>query len=249
MNLIDISKEKQILLNQHLGQGKPNASLVFFDSDPETPHYPIKNIIDFLILTSPKYKCGDGFTIDEAYSHPTTSDSARFISRLTLAIKHKDSRWVNNLSNLGNISINKHIFESNNNKDICLINLRPLPYHTRDTWVYSNINIKEYNKTWNFTLKRQVIDELKTNRISYFKSFFEYSLGLIIGVGDKENKKKVLEQIYPKIKFEEIDLITHKVYFSKDHAVILSDHFNNRNGIKLEGLRHLYNFIIDNKLA
>jgi len=245
MKLIDISKEEYSLLNRYLGQGRPDASLVFFGNEPGTSQLSIKNTIDYLTL-SPKTLIKTGFLIDESYAKPTTSDFARFISRLTLALKHKDDRWVDNLSTLGKIAINDHICKSNLDKDICLVNLRPLPRPTQDTRVYSNIDVKGYNKLWNFTLKRHYTDFHKEERVYALKEFFDQTSGLIIGVGEKENKKRFFETLYPKIKFYAAELDNHKIYFNPG-KIILSNYFNNRNGIKLSGLKDLFKFIISRK--
>lgn len=248
MNSIKISKEEYSLLNRHIGQGMPDASLVFFGNEPGTSGLSIPNTLDFLTLT-PKILIETGFLISEPYSHPITSDFARYISRLTLSLKWKDTRFLKNLSKQGSVYLNEHICKPNREKDICLVNLRPLPRPTQDTWVYSNIDKKDYLRKWNFTLKGHYSDPEKEERLNILKSFFIQSPAIIIGVGEKENKKRFFETIYPPIKLSKANLDTHSIYFNIDSKIILSNYFNNRNGIKLEGLLDLYKFITSRKLA
>lgn len=248
MKIIDISKEEYSLLNRYIGQGKHDASLVFFGNEPGTSGLGILDTIKYL-KTAKNKPIGNGFLIHESYSHPTSSDFARFISRLCLGLENKDDRWFGELSQTGNVAINQHIMKPISEKNICLINLRPLPRPTQDTWVYSNINKKDYQRKWNFTLKGHYSDNFKDERLQILKSFFKLrGDSLIIGVGDKENKRAFLEKLFPN-KFHTAQLDNHTIYFEPKLKIILSNYFNNRNGIKLKGLKDLYNFIVSRNFA
>lgn len=248
MNLIDINNEEYSLLNKYIGQGNLNKCLVFFGNEPGVSGAGVKQTLKFLTEME-KEPIGDGFMLKEPYSYPTTSDFARFISRLCLGLQYKDDRWFSNLSALGKVTLNEHILAPNNKKHHSLINLRPLPRPTEDTWEYSNIDKKDYLRKWNFTLKGHYIDKEKEDRIDILKYFFDNRLGLVIGVGDKKNKKMFFEKIYPNIKFHTAELNNHCIYFNLEHKIILSNYFNNRNGIKLVGLKDLYEFIISRNLV
>jgi len=248
MKSIAISKKEYSLLNKYIGQGRINASLVFFGNEPGTAALSIPDTLKFLEKIE-KVPVDKGFLIETSYAKPTTSDFVRFISRLTLSLKHNDERFVGDLTKQGEVFINEHICIPNQEKDICLINLRPLPRPTQDTWVYSNINDKDYLRKWNFMLKGHYSDNDKEERLKILETFFLNRTGLVIGVGEKENKKKFFEKIYPSIEFHKAHLDHHSIYFNIPQKIILSDYFNNRNGIKVIGLLDLYRFITSRKIV
>jgi hypothetical protein len=131
-------------------------------------------------------------------------------------------------------------------ENTCVFNLRPLPRPTERVWPYSNIDENEYIKNWNFVTKRPRSDDYKDIRMTSFKTGFEQIKGtIIIGIGDKENKKAFFETMY-NCQFEKLDFINS--YYNKEHKIILSNYFDNKQGIKLSGLRNLYDFIIQSHL-
>lgn len=262
MNSIDISKDSKEyqILNTYLGQGRPDASLVFFGNEPGTAALGVEDTIKYLEkaerinifgrkLEEVEKSDNLGYFIETSYSKPTTSEFVRFISRLTLAIKHKDPRFLGELTSKGTVAINEHICKPNSEKDICLVNLRPLPRPTQDTWEYPNINRKEYNKSFNYTLKRHRSDYIDCFRVDSLHKFFRKTNAVIIGVGEKNNKRAFFEKQYPFPEFHTAELDTIKVFFNIEHKIVLADYFNSRNGIKLQGLQELYNFLLSRKLV
>jgi hypothetical protein len=246
-NSIDISKEEYLLLHRYIGQGKLNASLVFFGIEPGTSGAGWEETLQFL-KEEPHHTIGKGFLLKESYSNPTASDFVTFMMRLYLGLKNKDTRWFEDLPTLAKVEINKYGNIPVQEKDICLVNLRPLPRPSQDTWVYPDIDVKGYNRLWNFMLKRHYSDPNKEMRLEVLKKFFDERTGLVIGIGEKDNKRRFFETLYPDIIFYQADLDTHNIYFSIKHKIILSNYFNNRNGIKIIGLKDLYNFIVTRKL-
>jgi hypothetical protein len=79
--------------------------------------------------------------------------------------------------------------------------------------------------------------------------FFQRTNSIIIGVGEKKNKRAFFEKQYPFIKFHEAKLDSTTIYFNIDEKIILADYFNSRNGIKLEGLKDLYKFLTSRKFV
>jgi len=246
-NLIDISKEEYLLLNRYIGQGKLNASLVFFGNEPGISGLGIPDTLNFL-KKEEHTPINSGFLLKESYSKPTSSEFVNFMTKLYLALKDKDITWFDDLTLEKKSIFDEHNKKSLSEKDICLVNLRPLPRATQDTWVYSNIKEKGYHRLWNFHLKGHYSDPEREIRLETFKEFFRTRTGLVIGIGDKENKKKFFEKIYPGIQFIKSDLSTHSIYFDTKHRIILSNYFNSRNGIKMSGLRELYEFLISRHL-
>jgi len=76
---------------------------------------------------------------------------------------------------------------------------------------------------------------------------FQRKKGVVIGVGEKENKKAFFQKMFPDEEFFKTDLDTHTIYFNPTHKIVLSNYFNNRNGIKLECLKDLYKFLNSRK--
>jgi len=241
-NLIDISKEEYSLLNRYIGQGKINASLIFFGNEPGTSEGDIIHTIKSL-QEDEHTDLGSGFLLNEGYSKPTRSEFVNFMSKLYLACKDKDINWLYDLSP----EYNKKLINHNNlplsEKDMCLLNLRPIPRATEDTWEYSGIDVKGYHRLWNFHLKGHYSDPEQQLRLKTFEVVFKKRTGLVIGIGDKANKRKFFEKIYPDIQFIKSDLPTHTIYFDTKYKIVLSDYFNSRNGIKMSGLRELYEFL------
>lgn len=66
---------------------------------------------------------------------------------------------------------------------------------------------------------------------------------IIIGVGDKENKKRFFEQMNKNIQFTKQKIGDIELYVGNTHRIILTNYFNNRNGIKISGLHDLYRYI------
>ena len=249
MKSIDISKDSQEyhILNTYLGQGRLDASLVFFGNEPGTSGSGVKDTIEYL-KEAEKFNISNGYLIETTYSTPISSEFTRFISRLTLALKNKELRFLGELSQPGKVKINEHVCKPNVEKDICLVNLRPLPRPTQDTWDYPNINKKGYLKSFNYTLKRHSSDYIDCFRADALQKFFHRTDALIIGVGEKKNKRAFFEKQYPFVKFHTANLDHTTIYFNLKEKIILCDYFNTRNGVKLSGLTDIYNFIISRKL-
>jgi hypothetical protein len=262
-NSIAISDEEKTLLYNYLGQGTDDKKLIIFGNEPGLAGVEdlseminsIRKIEKVYWKTSPWNSDAESpFLLRESFAHPTTSEFARFVSRLELAVMHRDSRFLGELSAQGQIAINEHIFKSISEKHSSLINLRPLPRPTQDTWIYSNIDKKEYNKEWNFGLKRHYITPEGAKRAQAIKRFIDSpnryrNEGILLGVGEKEHKKIFLESLFKEYDpFIRISLDSHFIYFHSFLNIVLCDYFNSRNGIKLRGLHELYNFLLNRKL-
>lgn len=262
MNSIDISREDRLLLYNYLGQGFIDKKIIIFGNEPglagvnDLPDM-IKRIKEGEIIYSDDLFGSKEFPfqLSESFTHPTTSEFARFVSRLDLAITHNEPRFLKELSVQGNVALNEHIFKPISEKNSSLINLRPLPRPTQDTWIYSNIDKKEYNKEWNFSLKRHYISPEGIRRVQGIKKLINHPVrhqnhGIVIGVGEKENKRIFFESLFKEYNesFYKINLDSHSIYFHSTLRIILCDYFNSRNGIKLSGLKELYEFLVNRKL-
>lgn len=243
------------LLNRCIGGGPINeASIVIFGNelgtaDGGTTEQTIKNFeIDW--TKGPMIQTGEGFVSLNIGTPPASSTFLRFISRLALALRHKEDRFFDELTNTGKVLINNYITTELYRTDTAIINLKPLPQSTERHWDYENINEKEYHKQYNFGLKKRPSDTWSDLRLQSIKSGFELAKNsLILGSGNKQNKKAFLETIFPSIKFEEISLSDkNQIYAAKNPKVILSNYYDYRNGIKLSGLKEIYHFILSNNL-
>ena len=192
-----------------------------------------------------------GFVSLNIGTPPVNSTFLQFISRLALAIRHKDSRFLETLTPSGKAFVNDYIMHELDRTETAIINLRPLPQSTERHWHYLNVGEKDYYKQYNFTLRRKPYDSYSHLRVRAIKAGFDLAKNaLILGAGDKNNKRAFFQHIYPDIKFEEIELNEKlKIYVSKYPKIILSNYYDNRNGIRLSGLQEIYKYIIDNKIA
>lgn len=254
-NSIAISKEDRLLLYRYLGQGYHDKKIIVLGNEPGLSG--VNDLPDMIQKirngrVTKGYEIGKlvPFQLSESFTHPTNSEFARFGSRLELAITYKDDRFLGELSQQGKVAINNHIFKPISEKNSSLLNLRPLPRPTQDTWIYSNINRKEYNKEWNFGLKRHSMTPEGKERIEGIKRFImnKNPDSILLGVGEKENKKHFIKKLFPLEDPILINLDSHSIYYYPNKKIVLSDYFNSRNGIKLQGLRELYNFLLGRKL-
>jgi hypothetical protein len=193
------------------------------------------------------------FSIIEIDPPPVNSTFLQFISRLSLALKHKDERFFDVLSTEGWIFLNNYIMNSLYREDTAIINMKPLPQTTERVWDYDNINESEYSNMYNFQIKHYTskYENYRKFRLQGLKAALDMAKNaLILGSGDKHNKKAFFETLYPEIRFSEITLNSDlKIYFSEHPKIIISNYYDNRSGIKLSGLKEIYDFIIKNSLA
>lgn len=263
-NSIAISDEEKTLLYNYLGQGTNDKKLIIFGNEPGLAGVEdLSEMINSIRKIEKVYwrnKQTDPeeqspFLLQESFTHPTTSEFARFVTRLELAVTYRDSRFLNELSKEGNAAINKYIFNPISEKNSSLINLKPLPRSTQDDWIYTNIDRKEYNREWNFTLKKHYISIEGINRVNAIKRFINHPVrykkgSIVLGVGEKENKKVFFNNLFKEYEdFSKIDLESHSIYYHSTLDIILCDYFNSRNGIKLKGLQELYKFLVYTSLA
>jgi hypothetical protein len=258
-----LSKEQYELLNAYIGQGNfTSAHYVFFGNEfglsesatiltylTRIKSYILKNNIYVL-----NDKWENGFMLTEADCAPVKSIFIQFISRLILALESNNDKWFNKLSIEDKLILNYYIEKRLNREDECIINLRPLPRSTERVWPYDNISQKDYIKTYNFLLKNGLSESLRihcdqkstlVNHLGFTRTeilqklFKNLDNKILIGIGDKRNKRKFIESIYPDIIFKE----QNKMFISHKPKIILSDYFDNKNGIGLEGLHNVFKII------
>ena len=192
-------------------------------------------------------KIGKGFTVVDIDAPPVTSSFLQFVSRLSLAIQYEDDRFFNELSIEGKSFLNDYIMNKLYRKNEAILNFKPLLQPTENHWPYENISESAYYKLYNFTHKNNVTNKYKEIRIEILKEAFNMikKNAVIVGAGDKENKRVFFETIYPEIKFSETKINdTFKVYHSNNinKKIILSNYFDNRT-LDLDNLKDLYFFI------
>ena len=193
------------------------------------------------------------FSIIEISPPPVNSTFLQFISRLMLALKYKDERFLGALTTEGWTVLNNYIMNSLYRDDTGIINMKPLPQTTERVWDYQNINESEYSNMYNFKVKYPTYkyNNYREFRLRGIKSAFDMAKNaLILGSGDKYNKMAFLQMLYPDIKFSEHKLNEDlMIYFSKFPKIIISNYYDNRSGIKLSGLKEIYHFILKNSLV
>jgi len=201
--------------------------------------------------TNPVLTVGEGFVPLKIGILPVNSTFLQCISRMALAIRHKEDRFFDSLTYEGRAFLNNYILNELYRTDTAVINLRPLPQSTEKHWDYSNISENDYHSLYNFMLRRPLDSFWKDMRVSILREAFEMAKNsLILGSGDKHNKRAFFELIFKDIKFEEVILENDlQIYVSKTPKIILSNYYSSYNGLGLDGLKKIYHFIRDNYLV
>jgi len=241
------------ILHRCIGGGPiATASIVIFGNElgsAETGN--LETTIDTFIKTwteGPKFEFSNGFSSLNISTPPVSSTFLQFIGRMALGLKYKDERFFDTLAGPGKAFLNNYIMNELYRNETCVINLRPLPQSTERTWEYENIKEKEYYKSYNFILRRASSDLWRDIRVKALEEAFNICKNsLILGTGDKHNKKAFLEKIF-NITFETIELQNIQIFVSRNPKIILSNYYDNYSGIKLNGLKEIYRFIIQNSL-
>lgn len=191
---------------------------------------------------------GEGFITTEVGTLPVNSTFLQCVSRMALAIRHNEPRFFDELSGQGKALLNKYILEELYRTDTAVINLKPLPQSTERHWDYENIEESRYHNLFNFTLLRAHESPWKDLRVKILKEAFQLVKdSLILGSGDKHNKKEFLKLVYPDIQFESILLDNSiQVYISKYPRIILSNYYSSYTGLGLKGLKVLFQYIQNN---
>jgi hypothetical protein len=251
-----LTSRQKYILNQCLGGGPlDRASVLIFGNELGTLETGnLETTINKFISdweSGRKFHAGIGFLTLNIGSPPVNSTFLQFIARLMLALNHKDERFFDKLTDEGKVFLNNYIMNELFKTDTAIINLRPLPQSTERHWGYEDIDEKEYYKMFNFMLSRSSSNPWRNLRVQNMKKAFEIAFSkkcLVLGIGDKNNKKAFFEKEM-KVEFESKMLNEDvEVYVSFNPKIILSNYYDNRNGIRLSGLKEIYNFILENKM-
>jgi hypothetical protein len=238
---------QNLLLHQYIGYGfLYKSSVIFFGNEFGTAGTPFDDVKNNFLETTDY----DNYLINPKYFSPSIKSSfLQFVSRFILTKNSNDLTWLDEkLSKENKQILNDYILNKLYKEDSCVVNLRPLPRPSERVWIYENVNQKEYLNQWKFNNKITSTEFTKI-RLDILKTTFISSPDkTILGIGDKENKKKFFEYIYPNIKFEEIKLGKHSIYYNEERKIYLSNYFDHRCGIGISGLKLLYEFININKV-
>jgi hypothetical protein len=249
-----LTTEQLQLLTTCIGGGPLNkASIVIFGNELGTAEGKDTNrtIQNFerdwagdKIVTDP------GFATLNIGTPPVNSTFLQFIARLVLGLNDNNDRYFEKLEPIAKVLVNNYIMNRLYKFETAIINLRPLPQSTERHWDYENISEKDYYKQYNFTLRNRPSDPWSDLRVKAIKSGFDLAKNaIILGSGDKNNKRAFFELIYPDIEFRTITLnLNTQVYVAKNPNIILSNYYDNRNGIRLSGLFDIYQYIKNENL-
>ncbi|MEK4229697.1 hypothetical protein [Solibacillus sp. FSL H8-0538] len=180
-----------------------------------------------------------------------------FQARIVLHFLQPDKEWfVKKGINKDNYNIiknyyQKNLYNNNSQFNITLMDFRPFPRRNeKDQWPYSNLDKLQYLNAFKFNLKSKLkpfYKELRDTRAGILKRAIEQShANLIVGIGDKDSKRRFFEQYFSNAQFEEYSLTKEKVELFKASiqlenrtiTVLLSDFFNHYT-IGLVGLEKL----------
>ena len=195
--------------------------------------------------SNPVLEVGPGFVPLHIGALPVNSVFLQCISRMALAIRHKDDRFFDSLTGEGKAFLNKYILEELYRTETAVINLKPLPQSTERHWDYQNIDESRYQSMFNFTLYKSPNSPWKQLRLAVMKEAFTMAQNaLILGSGDRHNKKAFLQLMYEGIQFKNEKLENDiQIYVSKKPKVILSNYYSPYTGLGLDGLKILYHYI------
>ena len=182
---------------------------------------------------------------------PIKSVFLQFISRFACAVKYKTDKFFDSPMGVEHFVHIHHMLYELYKTDTAVINLRPLPQSTENHWHYENISKKDYYKHYNFCLSRSSNDSWSDLRVQSLRSGFESlsPTALILGSGDRHNKKCFLQKIYPDIEFLTVNLKSTEIYVAKSPKIILANYFSYRNGIKLQGLKEIYEYTLQENMV
>jgi len=253
--MINLDANKLNVFNSYLGQGNfKKASLVFFGNESGTSNNrtadDIYNHIVREMLDNKVINFKGAFTLRKPECTPLNSVYIQFMARFLLALENNDEKWFKKLSKKNKLELNKYIKNKLNRNYSCNINLRPLPRSTERHWDYK-INEKQYLKSFNFTSKNISINQYNSNRLTYLINIFKYLFDKgtpIISIGDMKNKKSFFELFF-NINLIELSLNkSYKIYYNLDYKLLLTNYWDNKNGLGLKGLHKIYKFIKDEKI-
>jgi len=236
---------QNLLLHQYIGYGfLDKSSVIFFGNEFGTAGTPFEDVKNNFLETIDY----NNYLINPKYFSPSIkSPFLQFVSRFMLTIETNNLLWLDEkLTKENKLILNNYIVDKLYKEHSCVINLRPLPRPSERVWIYENINQKDYLNQWKFSNKIS-LNEFTKIRLNILRDTFNKSIDkIIIGIGDKESKKKFFEYIYPNIKFEQIKLDKNMIYYNLEQKIYLSNYFDHRCGIGIDGLTLLYKFIILN---
>jgi len=199
----------------------------------------------------PTLKVGEGFVPQHIGALPVNSVFLQCVSRMALAIRHKEDRFFDALTGEVKAMLNKYILEELYRTETAVINLKPLPQSTERHWDYQNVDESKYQRMFNFTLHHSQDNPWKQFRQSILREAFELAKNaLILGSGDRHNKKAFFQTIYPDIVFETVTLNNNiQIYVSKNPRIILSNYYSPYTGLGLDGLKILYLYMVEKKIV
>jgi len=200
--------------------------------------------------SNPVLPVGEGFVTLKFGVLPVNSVFLQFISRMALAIRHKEDRFFDSLTFEGRAFLNNYIMNELYRTDTAVLNLKPLPQTSEKHWDYTNVNEDGYHNLFNFNLRRSQENSWKNLRLSVMKFAFEMAQNaLILGSGDKKNKRAFLQLMYNNnIQFDDVILENGlEIYVSKKPKIILSNYYSPYS-LGLDGLKQIYHYIIKNEM-
>ena len=252
-----LTNDQMDLLFRCVGGGPiDNAKILVFGNELGTAQgnssteATIKSFIKDWTLHSVR-NVGPGFVTTHIGTLPVSSVFLQCISRMALAIRHKDNRFFDSLTGEGKVFLNKYILEELYRTETAVINLKPLPQSNERHWDYENINESRYHSLFNFTLLESPDSSWKQLRLKAMKEAFKLAENsLILGAGDRHNKKEFLKLMYEGVQFETVKL-TDKIqlYVSQKPRIVLSSYYSPYTGLGLNGLKVLYNYMAEKKIV
>jgi len=249
---MNLSIEDWELLNNYIGAGPiDKVEVIFFGNEFGLARSNIENYLNFIkkFIKEERHiflekDFDEGFMLVGEKPISLNSPFVRFCSQFMLAYNNNDDRFLDRLTKKGVIYVNKYIMEEFHRVNSAVINLRPLPRPSEEHWIYDNINKNNYLRSYKFSPKQKEFDKNVKPRIeNLLRAFNKAPNPLIIGTGDKWNKRNLFERVLPEVNFEEITLsTTKKILLDIKQKILLCDYFDQRV-LEIKSLKEMFNIL------
>jgi|GEM_PF-6427308 len=224
--MIDITKEQLAILNSFCGTGDfLNADIIFFGNEEGLGGDNLEKVLSERIGESKRNNCiipnkplnGHYRTTWAVEKETARSQMLQFQVRLLLFLNNPKENWfaLKEEAPLIFEQIKEYqrvnLYRENNNYNLksALVDLRPLPRYNETEWPFKNLDRQQYISAFKFT-KRAKVDklysDLKEERIKIIQNLFHacHNVKVIVGIGDKDSKKRFFEVLFVEIVFETI---------------------------------------------
>lgn len=210
-------------------------------------------------------RIGANVVIAKGKKPTPVSPMLQFVNRLRLFISEEPSdKWFNKKADTDPEDYKRIVSKDFLGDNVHLMDIRPFPRATEANWNYANISCEDYLKAFDvFNIHAPwPLGDYVSNRQKVLKNKIEEfaNLKYIVAPGAPGMKINFLKMTFPQIAFEEKtgnSIIKTKkgekrnTYYlatstigSRKVKIVVSNFFNNQNGIRLSGLNEVSQLLL-----